>query len=222
MMIYDWPTILVPATEGFRLDARTKSGGETLGGREQAVSSGLARFTARLEVPLHTSAKIRAMRSLLARLDGRANAVRVGPCDCRNGNRVAPRVDGIPYSDDTRHSDGAGFAQGGVAPGIRDPAAAGATTVRIDLGSTILPVQPGSYIGLGGYLHIVVGVTPRPADEAADLDIRPRLRTALAAGAAVEWCHPRLPMRLAADDSGWFDLQLARYGTASLDLIEVF
>ncbi|MGK9168032.1 hypothetical protein KXR53_17115 [Inquilinus limosus] len=221
MIIYDWPTILVANAEMFRIDARTRSGGETITGREQAVSSGLGRWIARLTVPLHTPAKIRAMRSLLAKLEGRTNGVRVGPCDCRNGNRIIPIVGDIPYSDQAPHTDGAGFSQGGIAPTIAEPAAAGALHVAILNGSTQLPVLEGSFIGVGGYLYVVVGVTPQP-DETTELDIRPKLRTPVAAGDAVEWCRARAPMRLVTDDSGEFELQLARMGTATLDLVEVW
>jgi hypothetical protein len=221
MITYDWPTILVANAETFRIDARTRSGGETTNGREQVVSSGLGRWIARLTVPLHTPAKIRAARSLLAKLDGRANAVNVGPCDCRNGNRLGLFIDGIPYSDQSLHSDDAGFQQGGVPAKVLTAAAAGATQVEIDIGSTKLPLLEGSFIGLGGYLYVVVGVTDQP-DEEALLDIRPRLRTPLAEGALVKWRHARLPMRLQADDSGAFELQLARTGTATFDLVEVF
>ena len=221
MIIYDWPSILVATAETFRIDARTRSGGETINGREQVISSGLGRWIARLTVPLHTPAKIRAMRSLLARLDGRANGVRIGPCDCRNGNRIIPIIGGIPYSDKTRHTDGAGFQQGGAAPSIAEPAAAGATQIVIFNGATQLPVLEGSFIGVGGYLYVVVGVTPLPGEETR-LDIRPKLRAAVAEDDPVEWCHARVPMRLQSDDSGEFELQLARTGTATIDLVEVW
>jgi hypothetical protein len=221
MIIYDWPAILIANAETFRIDARTRSGGETISGREQVVTSNLGRWVAQLTVPLHTPAKIRAMRSLLARLDGRTNAVRVGPCDCRNGNRLIPVVGDIPYSDETLHSDGAGFMQGGLAPTVAASVPAGATTIRILNGSTVLPVLEGSFLGLGGYLYVVVGVDPEPGEETV-LDIRPKLRAGAAEGAPVEWCRARAPMRLSADDSGAFELQLARTGTASLDLVEVW
>lgn len=221
MIIYDWPPILVANAEMFRIDARTRSGGETINGREQAVSSGLGRWVARLTVPLHTPAKIRAMRSLMARLNGRANGVRVGPCDCRNGNRLTPAIHDIPYSDKARHGDGAGFVQGGSAPHIAEQANAGAVLITIANGSTALPVLEGSFIGIAGYLYVVVGVTPLP-EETTRLEIRPRLRVEAPDGAAVEWCRARAPMRLAADDSGEFELQLARVGTATLDLVEVW
>ncbi|WP_343711913.1 hypothetical protein [Inquilinus sp.] len=221
MIIYDWPSILVANAERFHIDARTRSGGETINGREQVVGSGLGRWVATLTVPLNTPAKIRAMRSLLAKLDGRSNGVRVGPCDCRNGNRLVPIIGGIPYGDQSLHTDGAGFMQGGIAPVIAAPAAAGSTQITIQNGSTQLPVLEGSFLGVGGYLYVVVGVTPNP-DETTGLDIRPKLRTAVSEDDPVEWCKARAPMRLAADDSGAFEVQLARMGTATLDLVEVW
>ncbi|MDR6289990.1 MULTISPECIES: hypothetical protein [Inquilinus] len=221
MIIYDWPSILVANAETFRIDARTRSGGETIQGREQAVSSGLGRWIARLTVPLHTPAKIRAARALLAKLDGRANAVRVGPCDCRNGNQIIPLIGGIPYSDKTSHTDGSRFQQGGTPPVVAADAAAGAYQVQVDVGATMVPVLDGTFVGLGGYLYVITGATPLPGEEAL-LDIRPRLRTPLDADDPVEWCHARLPMRLMTDDSGAFELQLARTGNATFDLVEVF
>lgn len=223
MIIYDWPAILVANAERFHIDARSRSGGETISGREQVVGSNLGRWVATLTVPLHTPAKIRAMRSLLARLDGRTNAVRVGPCDCRNGNRLIPTVGGIPYDDESFHTDGAGFMQGGSLPVIAtgEAAAPGDTQITIENGSTLTPVLEGSFLGAGGYLYVTVGATALP-DEKTLLEIRPKLRTALAEGAEIDWCHGRVPMRLTADDSGAFELQLARTGTATLDLVEVY
>ena len=111
--------------------------------------------------------------------------------------------------------------QGGIAPTVAEPAAAGATQIVILNGSTRLPVLEGTFLGVGGSLYLVVGVTPLPGEETR-LDIRPKLRAAVAEDDPIEWCHPRAPMRLSADDSGDFELQLARTGTASLDLVEVW
>lgn len=221
MIIFDWPAILVPNAELFRIDARTRSGGETIEGREQVVSSGLGRWIASLTVPIHSPAKIRAARALLARLDGRANAVRVGPCDCRNGNTLVPFLGGIPHSDQTLFADDAGYGQGGNPATVAAPAASGASSIRIAIGATRLPILEGSFVGLGGFLHVITGVADLPAEE-AQLSIMPRLRTALADGAPVEWCKARAPMRLMADDSGAFELQLSRFGSMSIDLVEVF
>ncbi len=201
MIIYDWPTLLTANGERFHLDARTRSGGETINGREQAVGSGLGRWVATLTVPLHTPAKIRAMRSLLAKLDGRSNGVRVGPCDGPNSALLMPQW-------------------ASVKPILTAPANVGDTAISLELGRTTA-FGEGNYIGLAGYLYLVVGVTDlgRGVYEAA---VRPKLRVGAGASAQIEVMKPQCPMRLAADDSGAFELQLARTGTATLDLVEVY
>lgn len=216
--------ILSPTAETWAIDARTRSGGETINGREQVISSGLGRWRAvGLSFPLYSPETIRAARSWLALMDGRSNMTMLGPCDCRNGNQISPVIGGIPYSPTGAfHTPtGAGFSIGGTVPKVSVVAAAGAIQVQIDLASTALPLLTGTFIGLGGYLYLVVGSTPQ-ADEHALLDIRPKLRTALAVDAPVEFCHARAPMRLMSDDSGAFETQLSRTGTMTIDMIEVF
>jgi hypothetical protein len=223
MIIYDWPPILSARAERFHIDARSRSGGETTNGREQIVSSGVARWVATLTVPLYSPQTIRAMRALLARLDGRANGVRVRVCECANGNVLIPVIGGIPYSPTGAfHTPtGAGLSIGGNAPYVLTSAAAGSTQVEIFNGSTELPVLEGAHFGLGGYLYVIIGATPQPG-ESTLLDIRPRLRTAAAADDVIEWCSPTVPMRLSSDDSGAFELELSRTGTSVLDLVEIY
>lgn len=214
--------IISVSAESWPLDARSRSGGETTTGGEQVVSSGLGRWRPRLTFPLFTPERIRAFRAWLWQMDGRANFSRIGPCDLANGNQITPFHGGIPYSPDHAfHTDGAGFSQGGVPSTVSAIAAIGAMQVQIDVASVAVPVLTGTFIGFGGYLYGIVGATALPGEEAL-LDIRPRLRTALAVDDPVEFAHPRAPMRLLTDDSGAFELQLARTGTATLDLVEVF
>lgn len=201
MIIYDWPSVLTANVERFRIDARTRSGGETTAGREQVVSSGVARWMATLAVPLYTPETIRAMRSLLARLDGRANAVRIGPCDGPVGARL-PAV----------------FTP--IGPLVVDPVSAGATQVTVTTAG-VTEIVEGVHFGIGGHLYVVT-LAEDPSPGVKQLTFAPRLRAGAAAGDEVEMKAPRCPMRLTADDSGAFDLQLARYGAATLDLVEVY
>jgi hypothetical protein len=203
------------------IDYRTRSGGETITGRQQVVSSGVARWMMSLTFPLFNRETILAFRAWLAQMEGRANYTQIGPCDCSNGNRLIPTVGGIPYDDDSLHTDGAGFMQGGALPTISAAASAGATQITIINGSTQLPVLAGSYLGVGGYMYVVAAATALP-DEKTLLEIRPKLRTSLAEDAVVDWCEARGPFRLVNDDSGVFDLQLSRIGAAVVDLVEVF
>lgn len=221
MIEVPFPSIVKPNADRVWIDYRTRSGGETIPGRQQVVSSGVARWMMSLTFPLYNRETILAFRAWLAMMEGRANYTRVGPCDCSNGNRLIPIVGGIPYSDKAKHSDGAGFSQGGVSPSIAVGAAAGAVQIVVNNGSTELPVVVGSFLGVGGYLYLIVGATPQEG-ETTLLDIRPKLRTAISEDAPVDWCDARGPFRLLNDDSGVFDLQLSRYGTATVDLVEFY
>lgn len=222
MILVPFPSgILKPNADRVWIDYRTRSGGETTAGRQQIVGSGVARWMMSLTFPLYSRETILAFRAWLAQMEGRANYTMIGPCDCSNANRLIPTVGGIPYDDDSFHTDGAGFSQGGAPPTVAVIASAGATQITIINGSTELPVLAGSYLGVGGYMYVVVGSTALP-DEQTLLDIRPKLRTALAVDAVVDWCEARGPFRLVNDDSGVFDLQLSRIGTATLDLVEVY
>lgn len=221
MLTIPFPSILVPTVQRWALDARTRSGGETVNGREQVVSSGLSRWKATLSFPLINREMILAFRAWITQMDGRANKTLIGPCDCSVGNRLAPMLGGIPHSDGTFHSDGAGYAQGAVPAETVGAVTAGANTVRIYNGSTELPILTGSFIGLAGFLYVITSATPQPNGETI-LGIMPKLRSDVPDGSPVEWCHARAPMRLVSDDSGGFDLNLGRYGNPTVDLVEVW
>jgi hypothetical protein len=221
MLLIPFPGVLSPTVQNWWLDARTRSGGETVVGREQVVSTGLLRWRATLSFPLFNRQTILAFRAWIVQMEGRGNRTLIGPCDCSNGNRLAPVVGGIPHSDGTMHSDGAGYAQGGTSGEVVALAAVGTNQVRIYNGSTVLPVLAGSFIGLGDYLYVITAAAPQPGNETV-LTITPKLRAAVPIDTPVEWCRARCPMRLMADDSGAFDLNLGRYGTANLDLVEVW
>lgn len=219
MLIFDKPAGLKMTVETWRIDARTRSGGETINGREQVVSNGLGRWVASVSFAAHDPTSIRTIRALVAKLDGRSNAVRIGPCDCSNAPPGVPLVGGIPYSDDAFHTDGSGFVQGGVPPKVIEEAAAGTYSVKIMVGSTLVPIPEGVYIGLAGRLYMVVGYTPLE-NETAELNLLPRLRATVPVDETVLWCGARCPMRFTSDDSGALPLTLARFGEATFDMVE--
>jgi hypothetical protein len=228
MIIYDKPAGLLMKSEMWRIDARSRSGGETINGREQVVTSLLGRWAASITFSGHSPASIRTIRALVAKMDGRANAVRIGPCDCSNAPPGVPLLHGIPYDDKARHSDGAGFMQGGIGAAVVANAARDAVSVDIFVGSTIVPIPEGVYLGLAGRFYMVVGYTALE-NETARLDIRPKLRprplpadplVAVPEGEPVLFCGARAPMRFASDDSGSLMLQLARFGEAVFDMVE--
>lgn len=231
MLILEKPAGLKLRSEMWLPDSRTRSGGEGITGREQVVFSGLGRWKASVTFAAHDPASTRTIRALVAKMGGRFNALRIGPCDCFNAPPGVPLIHGIPYDDQSFHSDGAGFMQGGVAPTVieevtNDEALAGAWSVDVMVGSTLVPIPEGVYLGMAGRLYMVVGYTELPG-ESARLDLWPRIRpnpddpaVAVPAGETVLWCGARCPMHFTSDDVGQLTLQLARYGEATLDMVE--
>jgi len=221
MLLIPFPVVLSPTLQNWWLDARTRSGGETVVGREQVVSSGLLRWQASLSFPLYSRETILAFRAWIAQMEGRGNRTLIGPCDCSTGNRLREVIGGIPHSDQTMHSDGAGYSQGGVPAEVVALAPIGTNQVRIYNASTETPILTGSYIGLGNFLYLIIGAAPQAGNETV-LTLTPKLRAAVPVDTVVEWCKARCPMRLMADDTGRFDLSLGRYGNATIDLVEVW
>lgn len=219
METYSFPEALWAATQSWRLDARTRSGGATITGREPVVSSGLSRWMASVTYPLYSRATINAHAALLAQLDGRANAVRLPFCPGPLGARVLPLVNGIPYA-----GKGLFLRPGqtpeslGIEPKVAVTAPAGATEIIISMG-TLTGLEPGVMFGLGERIFVVVEMH---GDTVTTVRFRPKLRFQIAAGTAVNWKNPRCIMRLQADDSGAADIQLRRTGTATMDFVEVW
>ncbi len=54
------------------------------------------------------------------------------------------------------------------------------------------------------------------------VSIRPWLRADYPAGGVIEMGSPFGTMRLASDDTGAMELQLSRYGTVTIELVEAF
>lgn len=219
METYSFPAPLRATSQSWRLDARTRSGGETVTGREQVVSSGLSRWVATLSIPLFNRETILAHAALLAQLDGRANAVRLPFCLGTNGARVLPLLNGLPYAGKNLWlRPGIKADSLGVAPTVRVTAPAGATQIVINPG-TLVGMGPGVAFGLGERLYLC---TDYHGAAVATIEFRPKLRFQINAGTAVVWKSPRCIMRLRSDDSGAADIQLGRTGGATFEFVEVW
>jgi hypothetical protein len=91
-------------------------------------------------------------------------------------------------------------------------------------------LEPGMMLSLFGRLHVITALpggdpgTPGQQGPAGDLTVgvRPWLRGDYAAGTPIEFAKPFGTMRLASDDTGAMELQLSRYGTVTVDLVEAF
>lgn len=235
-MALPWPTVLVPSSESWRLEGGSRSGGRSLTGAEQVVVGPSARWRATLTIPVHTPAKVLAFRALLAALDGRAGTVLVGPIevtrapwfiDPLTGGRITyrrgARDAAIDPAYDTNPDTSADldFRVSGAAA-----LNATALTIQRVRGGLLLP---GMKFSIADRMHVITALTTLdPADPATGLAVpgtigiqfRPWLRAAAPAGGLIEFGTPRCVMRLASDDTGALELQLSRYGSVTLDLVE--
>lgn len=225
MLIYEWPAVLQITGRPWKMDARTRSGGETVTGRGLSVSSGYGLWRATIIAPIRTRAQQLAARALEVQLGGTAHAVMVGPHDCVNAPRVSPVVLDIPHSDGTLHSDDTGYSQGGVPPKVLEDAAVGDVGIIVATGSA-LRLDPGAYIGLGAgngrRLYRIASISAGPSADTLSLIVWPPLRAAVSAGAAIELSAPVAPMRQVTDDA--FELDIGpeqRLGTLTIEMVEV-
>lgn len=231
-MLLAWPSVLVPSSERWNVNTgASRGGGRGLTNVEQAVALPSGFATASLTIPCMTRAANLAIRALLAGLDGRAGSVLVGPnetsrapwnVDFVGGKITYGRAAHRPnvYMGDS--SPILNFSLGGDAK----MNATGITILRARGGV----LEPGMVFSIGDRLHVIVdlqGETGTPGQQGSPgttmtAAIRPWLRADHGAGTPIEFGRPLGTMRLATDDTGALELQLARLGTVTLDLVEAF
>jgi hypothetical protein len=223
-----WPRVLVPASESWHLQNTSRSGGVSLTGSEQVVASGASRWRASLSIPISRDEQVLAWRALVAGLDGRAGTVLVGPTDARRapwgtdayGRVLSPSLYRRRHLDGTPFADPPDLAESLITATLAAEAAirAASITIRVTQGSA---PSPGNYLEIANRLHIVTAILGQSGQDTA-CQIRPGLRASAAAGAAVRLVSPKCEMRLASDETGDLELQLARFGTVAVELVEAF
>lgn len=226
-MIYDWPSALhISDRTDPRLQFNTRSGGVALNGVEQVLSPLSERWTWQIQVPVWNAVQGRALRALLAKLQGRFNFVRIGLCDQfritptqigRDGRAQWPR--GVPHSDGAYFSDGAGYALSHVTVNTVGNAA-------INAGSITVPAEPfdglmaeGLHFSIDGFLYVVTGW--ELVGDNYVLEFAPRLRAAVPDGSQVKFAAEAV-WQLASDGEGALPLQIGRFGVTTINLIEPY
>lgn len=230
-----WPSVLVPSSEEWSLRGGTRSGGQTFQGNEQLVASPTARWKASLTIPCVRREQVFAMRQVIAL--GRSAVWGPGPIET---NRAPWNVDfigsKITYGQGAKNAaiDPAYEAGGDMSSALvfsladAAPRNAPLMTVQRDKGGVL---EVGMLMQFGDYrMHVITGL---PGGELAVpgkqgppgrvlVEIRPWLRADYAAGTRIEFGTPHCAMRLASDDTAAMELQLSKYGTVTLDLVEAF
>lgn len=216
-----WPSILVPAVAGFHLKPMLQMGPRTFDGRAQRGAPDAGYWVATFaDIVINSTDRVLEFRGLIAALEGGLEDVLVGPCEAAR----APRVDGasvlrhIPYSDGTRHTDGAGFRQSAIVVFLTEDTPLRATRLTAAI-ETSGPLRRGMYFSVGERLHIITSV-PEISAGRASFSFLPPLRQPASAGARLDFARPRCLMRLASGDTGRLDLELNRFGRPTVELEE--
>lgn len=223
-----WPRCLVPSSEVWRLSGGNRGGGQALDGTEEVVAGASPYWRATRTVPVRTREQILAYRAMIAGLDGRAGTLQVGPWDFPRvpwatdpyGRRVTPSLDRRRGLDATAYADPEARIDALVAAVLAKGVARNGTsaTIRMVRGGV---VEAGLYFGLDDRLHIVTAAEETIGAD-TEITFRPWSRDRVVTGAPVNFVTPKCRMRLANDDTGALELQLARFGTITIELVEAY
>ncbi len=226
-----WPDILAPQSVTIQAQGASRSAGRSIGGVERVTLVDAGWWTARIAFPrLKTPIHVAEYRGLLARLRGRSGTVLAPFFDCRHtpgglqafadpdGYANAYGAGGVPFDDDATFDDGALWGAQVVAAKLDLAVAAQATEAYINVISAH-SIRPGHYFSIGYRAYVVCEVLA-VAGTQHRVTFWPPAREAAAALAEVQFDRPSCVMRLAADDGAWPDLQLLRFASPVLDLVE--
>jgi hypothetical protein len=210
------------------------SGGASLGGAEQFVASAGSRWGASMTLPIFDNEGVLAMRALRSKLDGRANPVvlpnfdaqrQSWPIEAETGRVLTPRV--AHWLDGTRGLDGTPYAgeeipdRAQIAGTVTSTAALGATQVSITmtLGG---PLKEGQQFGVFGLRIHEISEIVSVSGAVTVVQFRPRFRSVVAAGTAINFTRPRCLMRCLNLNDESRRLELMRFATLDLEFVEYF
>lgn len=226
----DWPVHLRPRRVRFRPENQSRSGGLSTLGNEQVTVAPSARWRASLTLPAVNERTILAWRAFVGAMDGRAGTVLVPNFDAftaRDGQgRRLRSYPSYGWGGDLEQ-DGVAFNLSGwgiddsvVHATLAASAALNATQISVNYAEGIDGVRPGQYFGIGNRLHIVTQTWQVDDDSPTQIRFRPWLRAAVPSGTKVIIENPLCLMRFADDMTGDLDLDLGRWGTGEIEMVE--
>lgn len=172
MSAISWPSGLLPRDFLLTLQANQRVYASSMGGSERVVDFLNDRWVANLSLPRETHAASAAVEAFLFSLRGMVNTTALW-----HFARTAPR--GTLRGTPTIHTDAA--------------AGAASIVVQASAGETL---KAGDMLGAGGLLLMVSEDCTANGSGVITVPLANRLRTALAAAAAVTWDKPTAPFRL--------------------------
>ena len=230
-MRVNWPPMLRPHDVMWRLETQSRSGGVSLTGSEQIVSSGAGRWRCRIDLRTYGTSHdgreeaVLALRAFVAQMEGRVGEILLPAFDGYRprdaaGNMLSD-VEQVPLGH-LFLFDHLGFGQQELTHAtLAAPAALRATEIAV----TVLDGQgprPGHYFSLGERLYIAQLVWRAAPDSETHIRFSPPLRTAATTGERVILDKPRCLMRLASDDTGELVLQMRKWGETTIEFVEAW
>lgn len=225
-----FPHLVFPRSGAFWLENQTRSGGISILGNEQITVAPSSRWRARFSMPVVTEASVLAWRAFVAGMGGRAGTVLVpkweayGPRDI-NGRRfeeLATAQWGDQLFDDGGAFDLSGFGQDDtpVYATLASPAALNATQIAVNYAPGIDGLRPGQYFTIGQRIYMVTQTWQANEGDPTQIRFSPWLREGWAAGTPVIIDRPVCLMRFAQDQTGELDLDMGRWSSGQLELVE--
>lgn len=214
-----------------------RSGGRTLTGREEIISTDAGYWSASIVFPARTSVQYRLWSAIQNLLEGRANILIMGPFNC--ALRPGPRLyeeqffGSAPYDGDNgdpNHDDESPFDSGGFDVRTTGAVAARATTLTADVYDPVggeWPIEPGDFFSMSNRLYTVKTIvrdTPSPPMSppvaGATITFWPPARQAYGVGTFLDFSRPTGKWRLADPESGRLGRTYPSKALVSLDLVE--
>jgi hypothetical protein len=228
-----WPDGLKPVSFGFSLIDFDRSGGAGLGGNEQWVFSPGARWSAKMRLQIVDDAGVLTVRALRAKLKGKANAAILPnfdgrraswPIEAATGRVITPRVGklltGTLGLEGTTYEGPDIPTPSQVLATVQTDAALHATTIEINL-TQGGPLLEGQQFSIAGQIRMYeIATIDSVAGSVTTVSFQPPLRTAVTAGAAVNFTRPTCLMRCMNLDEQSGQFESFTFATLNLEFVE--
>ena len=222
MHIGKWPGALQAGSVNLRLSGQSLSGGRSISGSAQSISTDAGFWKIDLgNVNVWDAESLREWRRIEGLLDGRANTIDIPLIDNSRAWGVSP--DFLPHSDETPFSDETLYGHDAMAT-LSASAALRATTLIIAKAVTFW-LNGGETLSLEhdepwGHRWYRIRQVTAQSDEAATVTITPPLRAAIANGARVDLAEPCCRMRLAEPEGMGAEFAQGWFGQPSVSFVE--
>lgn len=216
-MAITWPSDLAPSSGSPELRSATRSGGRSVSGVEQRVTTGASYWEISYSFDLFDRAKVNAWRAFVARLrDGEEVDVKLFDM-YRAG--VGASATGALTADAALRATQVSVAASGLAIGAGQ---------HFSIASRLYVVTEVVSVAVSGLISMILGdavwsdsgTWSDTGTETKVLKFRPPLRAAASAGATVNFDALVCRCVLKSPDDGDLSLEMLRFGRPSLTFIE--